>query len=193
MRRYGHLSVAERDRVAGMRVAGAGVGEIAREVGRSASTVSREHARNGPGAVTAPSPPSGPASSAGSPAGRAASSTTWSWPRGVRSPLSEGVLVARAGRRQAEAGGGPLRRQPLAHLPGSRPRRPRPAGCRARPAPAETRGQAAQTRARRGARQGPRPARAGRASRRGRGEVALGRPGGGLRCRVAPRLPGHPG
>lgn len=90
MRRYGHLSVAERDRVAGMRVAGAGVGEIAREVGRSASTVSREHARNGPGAVTAPSPPSGPASSAGSPAGRAASSTTWSWPRGVRSPLSEG-------------------------------------------------------------------------------------------------------
>ena len=49
MRRYGHLSVAERDRVAGMRVAGAGVGEIAREVGRSASTVSREHARNGPG------------------------------------------------------------------------------------------------------------------------------------------------
>ena len=49
MRCYGHLSAAERDRIAGMRAAGAGVGEIAREVGRSASTVSREHARNGPG------------------------------------------------------------------------------------------------------------------------------------------------
>lgn len=49
MRRYGHLSATERDRIAGMRAAGAGVGEIAREVGRSASTVSREHARNGPG------------------------------------------------------------------------------------------------------------------------------------------------
>ena len=46
MRRHEHLSAGERDRIAGMRAA---VREIARQIGRSASTVSRELARNGSG------------------------------------------------------------------------------------------------------------------------------------------------
>ena len=49
MRRYTHLTAGERDRIAEMRASGSGVREIAREIGRSESTVSRELARNGRG------------------------------------------------------------------------------------------------------------------------------------------------
>lgn len=49
MRRYSHLSAGERDEIAGLRREGAGVGEIARRIGRDKSTVSRELARNGRG------------------------------------------------------------------------------------------------------------------------------------------------
>lgn len=49
MRRYAHLTAGERDAMAAMRAAGAGVREIARAMGRSPSTVSRELARNGRG------------------------------------------------------------------------------------------------------------------------------------------------
>jgi IS30 family transposase len=46
MSRYPHLSSAERDAIADLRAAGASLRTIARELGRAASTISRELRRN---------------------------------------------------------------------------------------------------------------------------------------------------
>ncbi len=46
MPKYSHLTSEERDRIAELKAAGAGVGAIARTLGRAASTISRELSRN---------------------------------------------------------------------------------------------------------------------------------------------------